>query len=93
MPKNLRGLELAWHHANATTMTRKRIIGTVIREIVVAIEDNQIKMLVHWQGGDHTALSVRKNKTGHHRWGAKPDIDELIRTLYAVTRLHLPQPA
>lgn len=74
-------LELAWHHANATAMTRKRIIRTVIREIVVAIEDDQIKMLVHWQGGDHTAFSVRKNKTGHHRWGATPDIDELIRTL------------
>jgi hypothetical protein len=61
--------------------TRKRIIRAVIREIVVAIEDDQIKMLVHWQGGDHTALSVRKNKAGHHRWGATPDIEELIRAL------------
>ncbi|RVP18958.1 recombinase family protein [Sinorhizobium meliloti] len=74
-------LELAWHHANATATTRKRIIRAVIREIVVAIEDDHIKMLVHWQGGDHTALSVRKNKAGHHRWGAPPDIEELIRAL------------
>ncbi len=74
-------LELAWDRANATAATRKRIIRAVIREIVVAIKDDQIKMLVHWQGGDHTDLSVRKNKVGHHRWGAPPDIKELIGAL------------
>ncbi|MDX8437266.1 hypothetical protein RFN25_28030 [Mesorhizobium abyssinicae] len=30
-------LELAWHHANTTATTRKRIIRAVIREIVVAV--------------------------------------------------------
>lgn len=71
----------AWHHANATSVTRKRIIRAVVREIVVRVEDDQIKLMVHWQGGDHTALAVRKNKAGHHRWSSAPDLDPLIRAL------------
>ncbi|MEI9426204.1 helix-turn-helix domain-containing protein [Mesorhizobium sp. Cs1299R1N3] len=72
-------LELAGHHANATTCSR--IIRAVTREIVVAIEDDHIKMLLHWQGGAHTALSVGKNNVRHHRWGAPLEIEELIRAL------------
>jgi excisionase family DNA binding protein len=74
-------LAQAWHHPNATSVTRKRIIRAVVREIVVRIEDDQIEMMVHWQGGDHTALAVKKNKTGHHRWSSAPDLDPLIRAL------------
>jgi excisionase family DNA binding protein len=74
-------LSQAWHHPNATSVTRKRIIRTVVREIVVRVEDDQIKMMVHWQGGDHTALAVKKNKAGHHRWSSAPDLDPLIRVL------------
>jgi len=25
-------------------------------------------MILHWQGGDHTALKLRKNTVGKHRW-------------------------
>ena len=38
-------------------------------------------MMVHWQGGDHTALAVKKNKAGHHRWSSAPDLDPLIEAL------------
>ncbi|MER9203791.1 hypothetical protein NKH74_32385 [Mesorhizobium sp. M0933] len=74
-------LERAWHHANATSVTRKRIIRTVVREIVVRVENDRIEMVVHWQGGDHITLSVKKNKLGHHRWDAAPEIEPLIRAL------------
>ncbi|MER9902526.1 hypothetical protein [Mesorhizobium sp. M0130] len=74
-------LERAWHHANATSVTRERIIRTVVREIVVRVENDRIEMVVHRQGGDHTPLSVKKNKLGHHRWGAAPEIEPLIRGL------------
>lgn len=74
-------LSEAWYHPNATNVTRKRIIRAVVREIVVRVEDDQIKMMVHWQGGDHTALAVKKNKAGHHRWSTAPDLDPLVRVL------------
>jgi excisionase family DNA binding protein len=36
---------------------------------------------MHWQGGDHTRLSVRKNKTGQNRWATDADVVELVQSL------------
>jgi hypothetical protein len=59
-------LEAAWHHPAATAATRKRIIGAVLREVVARVEDDKIQLLLHWQGGDHTHLTVRKNRRGQN---------------------------
>ena len=37
--------------------------------------------MLHWQGGDHTELRVRKNQTGQHRWTTNAERGELIRAL------------
>lgn len=37
-------------------------------------------MLLHWQGGDHTRLTVKKNRRGQTRWVVEPEIVDLIRT-------------
>jgi hypothetical protein len=50
----------AWSHPSATAVTRKRIIRVVLREVVARVEGEQIHLLLHWQGGDHTRLTVRK---------------------------------
>ena len=72
-------LEAAWHHPAATAVTRKRIIRVVLREVVACVEDDQIHLLLHWQGGDHTRLMVRKNRRGQTRWSVEPETVELIR--------------
>lgn len=72
-------LEAAWHHPAATAATRKRIIRTVLREVVARVEDDQIQLLLHWQGGDHTRVTVRKNRRGHTRWAVEPETIDLIR--------------
>jgi DNA invertase Pin-like site-specific DNA recombinase len=74
-------LEQAWSHPAATTATRKRIVRAVLNEIVVRVEDGHIELVLHWQGGDHTALQVRKNTTGRHRWTVAEDTEVLIRDL------------
>lgn len=71
-------LQTAWNHPNANAETRKRILRTALKEIVVCVQDAEVQLVLHWQGGDHTALSVRKNKTGEHRWRTDADIEELI---------------
>src|SRR6201996_1287846 len=50
-----------------------------MREVVVRVEDDQIQLLLHWQGGDHTRLTVRKNRRGHTRWAVEPETIDLIR--------------
>jgi len=72
-------LEAAWHHPAATAATRKRIIRAVLREVVARVEDDQIQLLLHWQGGDHTRLTVRKNRRGQTRWTVEPETIDLIR--------------
>ncbi len=72
-------LEAAWHHPAANAITRKRIIRVVLREVVARVEGDQIELLLHWQGGDHTRLVVRKNRKGRTRWSVEPETVDLIR--------------
>ena len=74
-------LERAWNSQGATPATRKRIIRTLINEIVVCISDQTLDLVIHWHGGDHTAFNVRKNRTGQHRWSATADVVDLVRVL------------
>jgi len=74
-------LELAWSHPAATAETRKRILRTALHEIVVRVEAGFIKMVLHWQGGDHTPLQLKVNGAGKHRWAVPEDTLSLIRGL------------
>jgi len=74
-------LEQAWAHPAATTATRKRIVRAVLNEIVVRIKDGYVDLVLHWQGGDHTPLKVKKNAVGRHRWTADEETDVLVREL------------
>jgi excisionase family DNA binding protein len=74
-------LDLAWSHPAATTETRKRIVRALLNEIVVRVEAGFVDMVMHWQGGDHTALKVKKNATGKHRWAVEEDTEMLVREL------------
>lgn len=74
-------LARAWSHPAATSATRKRILRTALSEIVVRVEADNIEMVLHWQGGDHTALKVKKNGVGKHRWTIPEDTLSLVREL------------
>src|SRR3954467_8778257 len=74
-------LARAWHNPDATPATRKRIIRTLIEEIVVRVEADALSLVIRWAGGDHTPLRVRKNRAGQHRWGTDADVVELVTVL------------
>ena len=74
-------LELAWAHPAATSATRKRIVRAALNEIVVRIEGGFIELVLHWQGGDHTCLKIKRNTAGKHRWTVPEDTLTLIREL------------
>jgi hypothetical protein len=61
--------------------TRKHILRTAIVEIVAKVVGDTIDLVVHWQGGDHTQLTVPKNRAGRHRWTTEAETGELIRAL------------
>jgi excisionase family DNA binding protein len=74
-------LELAWDSPGATAATRKRIIRTLIHEIIVHVRNEMLDLVIHWHGSDHTALQVRKNRKGQHRWSTSADVVDLVRVL------------
>lgn len=74
-------LDQAWSHPAATTATRKRILRAALNEIVVRLDGGFIEMILHWQGGDHTALKLKMNGVGKHRWTIPEDTLSLIRGL------------
>ena len=74
-------LETVWTHPGATAQTRKRIVRAVIEEIVVKLAAEHIELLLHWRGGDHTRLTVPRNRTGQHRWSTDATVGDLVRGL------------
>jgi excisionase family DNA binding protein len=74
-------VERAWHAEGATIATRKRIVRMLIEEIVVRVEEDGLCLVVRWAGEDHTALRVRKNRTGENRWRVDADIVDLVRAM------------
>jgi excisionase family DNA binding protein len=73
-----------WNHPTSSPEIKKRILRTVLKEIVVNIRDNNIHMVLHWQGGGHTELQIAKNRKGQHRWVTDADTVELVRQLARV---------
>lgn len=74
-------LERAWACPGATPATKKQIIRTLVEEIIARVDGETIGLVVHWQGGAHSALSVRKNRCGQHRWSTDKDVVDLTRAL------------
>ena len=74
-------LDCAWHSAGVTRETRKRIVRTLIDEIVVRVEDATLDLVIRWHGGDHSSLKVKKNRSGQHRWSAPGETVDLMRVL------------
>jgi hypothetical protein len=48
---------------------------------VAKVAQARIELVIHWQGGDHTLLSVVKNRTGQHRWTTNVEVQVLIPQL------------
>jgi DNA invertase Pin-like site-specific DNA recombinase len=67
-------LPRVWNDPSISLDLKKRIIRTVIKEIVVYLEDQKIKLIIHWEGDDHTELEVLKNKSSEHP-PLKTDVD------------------
>ena len=70
-----------WHHPATPFDLKKRILRTVIKELVVYVEESRLRVLIHWQGGQHSALALRKRRPGQHRWTTPVETVDLIRQL------------
>jgi excisionase family DNA binding protein len=77
-----------WNHPTASNETRKRILRAVLEEIIVTVEADRLRLVLHWQGGDHTRLEVAKNRTGQNRWKTDIETVQLVRELARILPDH-----
>lgn len=73
-----------WSHPAASPDIKKRILRTVLVEIVVTRGESKIRFVLHWQGGDHTELRYAKPGTGQHRFVTDSKTVEIMEKLARV---------
>jgi DNA invertase Pin-like site-specific DNA recombinase len=79
-------LEQLWDHPACPIPLKKRILRTVLKEIVATEvgDPPQIFLKLHWAGGVHTELVLRKSQSGHHNRVNSREVIDLIRELAQV---------
>ncbi len=72
-----------WNHPEAPIQLKKRILRTVLTEIIIdhEAESTTHRLRLHWAGGVHTELRVERNKPGQHRHSADRPVIELVSDL------------
>jgi DNA invertase Pin-like site-specific DNA recombinase len=76
-------LDAAWHAPTTDMRTKQRLVRTLIEEIVIDVDDatREVVLLIHWRGGQHSELRVRKPVSGEHSKATSIEADQLIREM------------
>jgi DNA invertase Pin-like site-specific DNA recombinase len=74
-------LPAAWNSAKADMRLKQRIVRILIDEIIADVDEanTEIILLIHWAGGRHSELRIKKNLTGKHSRCTSLEAIEIIR--------------
>jgi excisionase family DNA binding protein len=78
LARDLPGL---WDDPRSSPEYKKRLLRIALKEIIATCEGETIRLVLHWQGGDHTQVEFQKIRTGEHRYVTDKDLVESIRGL------------
>src|SRR5215469_338744 len=81
-----RDLETLWNDPQTDQRSKKRLLRALILEVVVDIDDttNEIVVLIHWKGGVHTPLRLKRRRPGQRSTQTPEDVVEAVRSLSRV---------
>lgn len=76
-------LAAAWNAPQTTMRTRQRLVRALITEIVADVDDavGEIVLVIHWKGGQHSELRVKKPKSGEHGCSTPEQALAVMRTM------------
>ena len=62
-------LPAIWNSPSADMRLKQRIVCILIREIIADLDEKstEVVLVIHWAGGRHSELRVKKNGIGQHR--------------------------
>lgn len=76
-----RDLPGLWDNPRSSPEHKKRLLRIALKEIVATSEEETIRLVVHWEGGDHTQVEFPKIRSGRHRYVTDDDLVEIVRRL------------
>jgi len=76
-----RDLPGLWDDPQGLPEHKKRLLRIALKEIIATCEGETIRLVLHWQGGDHTQVEFQKIRTGRHRFVTDDDLVEIVRIL------------
>ena len=61
-------LDAAWNAPGVTMRTRQRLLRALVTDIIADVDEaaREVVLTIHWRGGQHSQLRVRKPKSGEH---------------------------
>ncbi|MER9606793.1 recombinase family protein, partial [Mesorhizobium sp. M0243] len=61
-------LEAAWRAPNVDMRCRQQLLRALVTDIIADIDEEQREVIltIHWKGGQHSQLRIRKPKAGEH---------------------------
>jgi DNA invertase Pin-like site-specific DNA recombinase len=76
-------LTAAWNAPQTTMRTRQRLVRALITEIVADVDEaaGEIVLVIHWKGGQHSELRVKKPKTGEHSCSTSEQALAVMRSM------------
>jgi len=76
-------LEDLWRHKDTDARLRKRIVRSLIHEVVVDVDtaSSEIVLVIHWKGGLHTQLRVPRRRRGQNSTHTAPETLDAVRSL------------
>jgi DNA invertase Pin-like site-specific DNA recombinase len=76
-------LETVWRNPHADVRLKKRLVRTLIHEIVVDTdpEAGEVILVIHWKGGVHTELRVPRRRRGQCATHTSKNVVDAVRVL------------
>ncbi|MCK9988403.1 MAG: hypothetical protein AzoDbin1_04875 [Azoarcus sp.] len=76
-------LHVAWNAPGVTMRTRQQLVRALIVDIVADVDEaaREVILTIHWQGGQHSQLRVRKPQSGEHGCCTSDEALAVIRSM------------
>jgi hypothetical protein len=76
-------LSAAWDAPSVTMRGRQQLLRALITDIIVDVDDEarDVILTIHWRGGQHSELRVRKPRTGEHGCATAEDALAVMRSM------------
>jgi len=76
-------LDTAWHAPGVTMRARQRLLRALVTDIFADIDEDarEIVLTIHWRGGQHSVLRVKKPRSGEHGCATTEDALAVMRSM------------